>query len=143
MPEAVVDTTVLFAAAYPRDTRYEDGLGIVHGIDDGRLPEGVVLGYVLAETLNGLNERAGSRLADEFLTRLEENERFHLRHTNAGQFADAKALFRRYENLSFVDSLIVAYMRDEGIDYLYSFDDDFDATDVRRIDGGNPFEPDG
>jgi hypothetical protein len=142
MPEAVVDTTVLFAAAYPRDTRHEDGLGIVHGIDDGRLPEGVVVGYVLAETLNGLNERAGSRLADEFLTRLEENERFHLRHTNAGQFADAKALFRRYENLSFVDSLIVAYMRDEGIDYLYSFDDAFDATEVRRIDGGNPFKPD-
>ncbi len=141
MPEAVVDTTVLYAAAYPHDNRHAEGLKVVHGIDDGSLPEGIVLGYVLAETLNGLNERAGTRLADEFLTRLEENERFHLRHTNVGQFADAKAVFRRYENLSFVDSLIVAYMRDEGVDYLYSFDDDFDAVDVHRIEDGNPFEP--
>lgn len=143
MPVAVVDTTVLFAAAYPRDTRHAEGLEVVRGIDDGSLPEGIVLGYILAETLNGLNERAGSKLADEFLSRLEENERFQVRHTKAGQFADAKALFRRYENLSFVDSIIVAYMRDEGVEYLYSFDEDFDATDVRRIEGDNPFKPDG
>jgi predicted nucleic acid-binding protein len=142
MPKAVVDTTVLFAAAYPRDTRHDEGVELLHGIDDGTLPNGVVLGYVVAETLNGLNEKGGHELATEFLTRLEENDRFRIRRTNADDFADAKATFCRYEALSFVDSLIVAYMRRKGFDYLYSFDDGFDATDVDRIvTATNPFEP--
>jgi len=142
MPEALVDTTVLFAAAYPNDTRHTDGIEVVRGIDDGSLPEGVVLSYVLAETLNGLNEKGGHRLAVEFLSRIEENERFKIRRTSAGQFADAKAVFRRYEGLSFVDSVIISYMHENGLSYLYSFDDDFDATDVHRIEGTvNPFEP--
>lgn len=142
MPEAVVDTTVLFAAAYPRDTRHEEGFELLRGFDRGDLPEAVVIDYVLAETLNGLNERAGSELATDFLTRLEESERFHVRNTTAGLFADAKAVFRRYENLSFVDAVIVAYMRDTNLEYLYSFDNGFDVAEVHRLDKVvNPFEP--
>jgi predicted nucleic acid-binding protein len=54
MPRALVDTTVLFAAAHRRDSAHEDALPILQGIDTGALPEAVVLEYVLAETLNGL-----------------------------------------------------------------------------------------
>ena len=59
MPRALVDTTVLFAAAYQPDGAHDDGLGIVHGVDTADLPEAVVLDYVLAETLNGLTTHAG------------------------------------------------------------------------------------
>jgi predicted nucleic acid-binding protein len=142
MPEAVVDTTVLFAAAYPRDTRHEEGFELLRAFDGGNLPEAVVIDYVLAETLNGLNERAGSELATDFLTRLEESGMFHVRNTTTGLFADAKAVFRRYEKLSFVDAVIIAYMRDTDLDYLYSFDEGFDVAEVHRLDEAvNPFEP--
>lgn len=44
-------------------------------------------------------------------------------------FNAAQSVFRRYDELSFVDATIVAYLNREGVEYLYSFDDDFDAVD--------------
>jgi len=143
MPRALVDTTVLFAAAYRRDGAHDAALPILGGIDAGDLPEAVVLEYVLAETLNGLTTHAGHDAAVDFLDRLEENTRFHLVSLTGDEFATAKALFRQYERFSFVDAALVAYMRVEGLGYLYAFDDDFDAADdVYRLDtASNPYEP--
>ncbi|SEO99828.1 hypothetical protein SAMN04487948_11033 [Halogranum amylolyticum] len=143
MPRAVIDTSVLFAAAYRRDSSHADGLEIVRGIDDGSLPEGVIIDYVLGETLNGLTTHAGHDAAVDFLDRIEENTRFHVGSLTADAFATGKALFRRHEPFSFVDACLVAYMQTEGLGYLYAFDDDFDAAeDVYRLDTPtNPYEP--
>jgi len=128
MPRALVDTTVLFAATYRRDSAHDAALPILKGIDTADLPEAVVLDYVLAETLNGLTTHAGHDAAVDFLDRVEENKRFHIDSLTADAFATAKALFRQHERFSFVDSCIVAYMQAEGLGYLYAFDDDFDAV---------------
>ncbi|WP_254838919.1 type II toxin-antitoxin system VapC family toxin [Natronomonas marina] len=143
MPRAVVDTTVLFAAAYRRDGAHDRALPILRGIDTAALPEAVVLDYVLAETLNGLTTHAGHEATADFLDRVEENARFHVDGLTSDAFATAKALFRRYERFSFVDACIVAYMQAEGLGYLYSLDDDFDAAeDVYRLDTPtNPYQP--
>lgn len=143
MPRALVDTTVLFAAAYSRDGLHESALSIVRGIDSGNLPEAVVLDYVLAETLNGLTTHAGHEAATDFLDRVEENTRFHIESLTGDGFAAAKALFRRHEQFSFVDACLVAYMQTEGLGYLYAFDDDFDVTeDVYRLDtASDPYRP--
>jgi len=143
MPRVLVDTTVLFAAAYRRDSSHEAALPILRSIDDGTLPEAVVLDYVLAETLNGLTTHAGHDAAVGFLDRIEENARFHVDSLTADALATGKARFRRHEPLSFVDACIVAYMRTDGLDYLYAFDDDFDAVgDISRLDTAtNPYEP--
>ena len=135
MPRAFIDTTVLFAAAYQQDSAHNDGLPILRGIDDGSLPEAVVLDYVLAETLNSLVTHAGHGAAVDLLDRIEENARFHIDSLNADALATSKALFRQHEPLSFVDACIIAYMRTEGLGYLYAFDDGFDAAeDVYRLD---------
>jgi hypothetical protein len=143
MPRALVDTTVLFAAAYRRDSAHDDALPILHGIDTGDLPEAVILDYVLAETLNGLTTHAGHDAATDFLDRVEENTRFHVDTLTADDFATAKALFRQHERFSFVDACLVAYMQTEGLGYLYAFDDDFDtAADVYRLNAAtNPYQP--
>ncbi|WP_049922765.1 PIN domain-containing protein [Halopiger djelfimassiliensis] len=143
MPRALVDTTVLFAAAYRRDSAHEDALPILRGIDTGALPEAVILDHVLAETLNGLTTHAGHDAAVDFFDRIEENTRFHIDSLTADEFAAAKALFRQYERFSFVDACIVAYMQGEGIGYCYAFDDDFDASeDISRLDvATNPYRP--
>lgn len=143
MPRALVDTTVLFAGAYRRDSAHDDALPVLTGIDSAALPEAVILDFVLAETLNGLTGHAGHDAAVDFLDRIEENARFHIDSLTAEAFATAKALFRQYEGFSFVDAAIVAYMQAEGLGYLYAFDDDFDApTDIYRLDGAtNPYEP--
>jgi predicted nucleic acid-binding protein len=143
MPRALVDTTVLFAAKYRRDSAHDAALPILKGIDTADLPEAMVLDYVLAETLNGLTTHAGHDGAVDFLDRVEENTRFHIDSLTADAFATAKALFRQHEQFSFVDSCIVAYMQAEGLGYLYAFDDDFDAAeDVYRLDTAtNPYQP--
>ena len=94
MPRAVLDTTVLFAAAYRRDAAHRDGLAVLRGIDDGSLLEGIVLDYVLAETLNGLTTHAGHEAAVDSLGRIEENARLHVDALTADAFATGKALFR-------------------------------------------------
>ena len=143
MPRALVDTTVLFAAAYRRDGAHDDALPILRGIDTADLPEAVVLDYVLAETLNGLTTYTNHDAAVDFLDRVEENRRFHIDSVTADEFATAKALFRQHERLSFVDACIVAYMQADGLGYLYAFDDDFDAAeDIYRLDvATNPYQP--
>ncbi|MFC7137684.1 PIN domain-containing protein [Halobaculum litoreum] len=144
MPRALIDTSVLFAAAYRRDGAHDDALPLLRGIDDGTLPEAVVLDYVLAETLNGLTTHAGHDAATDFLDRIEENARVHIDSLTKDGFATGRALFRQYEQLSLVDACIVAYMQTEGIGYLYAFDDGFDvADDVYRLDTPtNPYQPD-
>ena len=144
MPRTLIDTTVLFASAYRRDGAHEDALPILQGIDDGTLPEAVVLDYVLAETLNGLTMHAGHDAATDFLDQIEENARFHIDSLTKDGFATGRALFRQYEQFSLVDACIVAYMQTEGLGYLYAFDDDFDAAgDVYRLDTAtNPYQPD-
>jgi predicted nucleic acid-binding protein len=143
MPRALVDTTVLFGAVYQRDSAHDDALSILRGIDDGSLPEAVVLDYVLAETLNGLTTHAGHEAAVDFLDRIEENAYFHVDALSTDTLATGKALFRRYDQLSFVDACIVGYMQAEGLGYLYAFDDDFDVMDgVYRLDTAtNPYKP--
>ncbi|WP_430504828.1 PIN domain-containing protein [Haloparvum sp. PAK95] len=143
MPRALVDTTVLFAAAYRRDSAHDDALPILRGIDDGSLPEAVVLDYVLAETINGLTTHAGHDAAVDLLDRIEENARFHVETLSSDAFATAKALFRRHEPLSLVDACIVAHMQTDELGYLYALDDDFDVVgDVYRLDSAaNPYDP--
>ncbi len=143
MPRALLDTTVLFGAAYSRDEIHEEALRILHGVNDGSLPEAVVLDYVLAETLNGLTTHAGHDAAVDMLDRLEENAWFHVDSLTDDGLATAKAHFRAHEPLSFVDACIVAHMQSEGLGYLYAFDDDFDRIDdVYRLDTAtNPYEP--
>ena len=143
MPRALVNTSVLFGAAYRHDAEHEAASPILRGFDDGTLPEGVVTEFVLAETLNGLTTHAGHDAAVDFLDRLEGNARFHIESLTADEVARAKALFRQFPSFSFVDACLVAYMRSRGLGYLYSFDDDFDAAEeVYRLDTAtNPYEP--
>ncbi|MBX0288367.1 type II toxin-antitoxin system VapC family toxin [Haloarcula salinisoli] len=143
MPRALVDSSVLFAALYRRDSDHDRGLEILRAADDGSLPELVVLDYVLAETINGLTTHVGHEAAVDFLARVEENSRFHVdRLTNSG-LATAKARFRQHAPFSFVDAAIVGYIETADLEFLYAFDDDFDAAEpVTRLDTPtNPFRP--
>jgi len=143
MPRRLIDTSILFAAVYERDNSHDAALPVLRGIDNGTLPEAVVLDYVLAETLNGLTTHAGHDAAVDLLDRIEENAHFHIGSLTTDALATGKDLFRQHEPLSFVDACIVAYMQTEALGYLYAFDHDFDAVeDIDRLDTAtNPYDP--
>lgn len=77
----------------------------------------------------------------EFHRRLKASAGFELVHCARKDFTRAVELFESYETLAFGDATVVAYMEREGIESLYSFDDDFDAVDgITRLDtADDPF----
>jgi len=141
MVVVLLDTNVLFASASARDEYHEQSREIIGGIDYGTLPEAIVTNYVVAETLNLTGEKLGADAASGILDRLIEGSHFEIEHAPKADFNAAQAIFRQYDELSFVDASIVAYMDRADIEYLYSFDDDFDAVDaLTRLDTPeNPF----
>jgi len=134
MPVAV-DTNVLVGSALKRDQYNRKATEILRRLDTNDTPVTHVNNYVVAETMNLVGERAGKETAIEIYDSLVESAGFERMKITEGDFSRGEALFRKYDRLTFVDSITVAYMRREGIEYLYSFDDDFDGIDgVTRLD---------
>jgi len=142
MAVALLDSNVLFASASSRDEYHDRAREIVQDIDHGHLPEAIVTNYAVAETLNLAGEKLGADVANQILDRFIEGAHFEIIHAPKADFNAAQALFRRYGKLSFIDSTIAAYMEREGIEYLYSFDDDFDTLDsIKRLNTAvDPYE---
>jgi len=138
---AVVDATVVIAFADTEDEEHERGAEIVREIDHGHLVTGVIVHEALLEILNFLNERKGHRKAAALLELLEESAHYRLPPNPTGNTGVGRGLFRHRSALSLGDAMQVAFMRSEGIEYVYSFDDDFDTIpEITRLNAAeNPF----
>ena len=141
MAVAVVDTGVLIGMADADDEHHDVAMEIVHGMDHGDLPTGRVTNYIALETLNWIHNRKGHAKAVETYERLHQSAGFEVLHAAKKDFPSAVELFQTDEELSFGDATIAAYMEREDIEYLYSFDDDFDTLDgITRLETpDNPF----
>jgi predicted nucleic acid-binding protein len=73
--------------------------------------------------------------------RLKRSAGFEIVHAAQKDFPAALDHFETYDGLSFVDATLAAYMHREEIEYVYSFDDDFDAIDglTRLATADSPF----
>ena len=132
---ALLDTNVLFAAASARDRYHDRASAIVSGIDGSELPPALITDYVVAKTMNLTRERLGSGVATDLLDRLTEGAQFEVVHTAQADFTAAKALFRTYSGLSFVDATLAAYADRQRVEICYSFDDDLDVVpELTRLD---------
>jgi predicted nucleic acid-binding protein len=141
MAVAVVDTGVLVGMADVDDEHHDTAMEIVRAMDHGNLPTGRVTNYIALETLNWIHTRKRHSKAVETYERLNQSAGFEVLHAAQKDFPSALNLFKTYEGLSFGDATIAAYMQREGIEYLYSFDDDFDRLDgITRLETpDNPF----
>jgi predicted nucleic acid-binding protein len=142
MPVTVLDSNVLIDYKdTSADSRHERAVEIVYAIDSGDLPTSRVTNYVLLEALNWIHERQRHDIAVDLWNRLAASAGFELVHSAQKDFYRAVELFETYEDLSFGDATIAAYMEREDVEYLYSFDDDFDVIeDITRLETPvNPF----
>jgi predicted nucleic acid-binding protein len=113
---------------------------IVREMDHGNLPTGQVTNYIVLETLNWIHNRKRHGKAEETYERLNQSAGFEILHAAQKDFNSAVKLFKTYDGLSFGDATLVAYMQRENIEYLYAFDDDFDAIEgITRL--GTPDNP--
>lgn len=135
MPVAVVDSNVLIDYRDERSDRHERAQAIVGGIDHGDLPAGRVTNYVVLETLNWLHERKRHDLAVDTYHRLDASAGFEVVHCAQTDFTRAAELFETYDELAFGDATIAAFMERTDVEYIYSFDADFDTLNrVTRLD---------
>lgn len=143
MAVGVIDANILidYKDTSP-DTRHERAENIVSAIDRGDLPTARVTNYVLLETLNWIHERQRHDIAVDLQNRLTSSAGFEMVHCAQKDFHRAVELFESNERLSFGDATIAAYMQRAGIEYVYSFDDDFDGIEsITRLDTpDNPFD---
>jgi len=142
MAVVVLDSNVLIDYKdTSADDRHERAEQIIYAIDSGDLPTARITNYVLLESLNWIHERQHHDIAVDLRTRLSNSAGFELVHSAQKDFHRAVELFETYESLAFGDATIAAYMEREGIEYLYSFDDDFDALEeITRLETPeNPF----
>lgn len=141
MTRAVVDTTVLYAAANRRASRHETAFSIVRAADRGDLPELLVPDPILVETLNGLARDIGHETATDFLSRLQQSGQFDLRREPTAVWQTGLNLFRRIDRLSLADAILVASARHTDTRFVYSFDDAFDGLDgfSRLATADDPF----
>lgn len=141
MAVAVVDSNVLIDYKDTSGDRHEQAVALVRGFDSGALPTAHVTNYVLLESLNWIHERKRHDIAVDLRRRLTNSAGFDLVHSAQKDYHRAVDLFGGHEQLAFGDATIAAYMDRTGIEYLYSFDDDFDQLDwVTRLDtADNPF----
>lgn len=143
MPEAVVDSNVVYGARMLRDQYHDQARSIVAGMDGGDLPRGQVTNYALLEILNPIQHRAGHGRAVETLEFLAESGGFRIRHLAQSDLERGRALFRREDGVEISDAVTVAFMRRTETEFIYSFDDDFDRFDdvTRLATPDNPFDP--
>ncbi|NLV08721.1 PIN domain-containing protein [Halomicrobium mukohataei] len=141
MSRALLDATALIAAADRDDADHQRGLEILRGIDYGELPDGVITNEALLETLNFVEERKGHDRAVDLLDRFVQGAHFELQYNPKKNFGLGRSLFRGHPGLNFGDSMQTAFMESENIEYIYSFDDDFDSIDgVTRLNSAvNPY----
>lgn len=143
MAVAVIDADVLIDYKdTSTETDHERAEEIVYAIDSGELPTARVTNYVLLEALNWIHERQRHDIALDLLARLSDSAGFELVHSAQKDFHRAVELFETYDGLAFGDATIVAYLEREDIEYLYSFDENFDGVQsITRLDtADNPFE---
>ena len=141
MAVAVVDSSVLIGMADVDDQHHSAAMEIVGRMDHGELPTGRLTNYIVLETLNWIHTRRHHETAVDTYRRIDESAGFEVDHAAQKDFATAREVFESYEGFAFGDATIVAYMLREGIEYLYSFDDDFDVIgEVTRLEtADNPF----
>lgn len=135
MPQAVIDANVLIAARLARDQHHDRALKLATAFDSGDLLPCYVPSDVLQEVMNYLQARSTHDQAVETLDALVESSGYEIVQTSTHDFDAGRSVFRVYEGLSLTDAIIVAFMQRTGIEYIYSFDDDFDAVDdITRLD---------
>jgi len=143
MSRAVVDSNVLYGRFNRQDELHEAAREIFDAMDRTALPRGLIVSIALPEVLNPAQKRAGETAATEFLDRLQRSSGFTIEWLSRESYEKALGEWKSRSGVEFTDVALVQFMRANDVEYIYSFDDDFDEFDgITRLNSAvDPFEP--
>ena len=127
----LVDTGVFYAHHDEDAEHHGDARSALTMVLKGEFGQPYITNYIYDETVTLTRYRTGS--ADEAKTvsdRLLETDLFRMLRVREKIFNEAVVLFEEYadQSLSFTDATTVATADVHSIDYVLSFDDDFDGV---------------
>ncbi|WP_049926340.1 type II toxin-antitoxin system VapC family toxin [Halopiger goleimassiliensis] len=136
----LIDTGVLYADQDLDASRHDDAAEALDRVYDGEFGQPYVSDYVYDEAVTLTLKRSGSfapakQLGEKLRGIDPYPSTYEILHVSAAVFTDAVDVFEQYDDqaLSFTDATTVALYRRHDLDYVMSFDDDFDGL-VTRID---------
>lgn len=135
-----IDTGVFFAQHDSAAARHESASDAMRAVLTGRLGQPYTSDYVIDEAVTLARKRTGSydaawAIGQRILGRGGYPDRIELRQVTSELFEDTLEAFEKYDDhsLSFTDASTIAIVKQDDIDSVLSFDDDFDGL-VDRID---------
>lgn len=135
-----VDTGVFYAHGDQRASRHSEATALLESVFDGEFGQPYTSDYIYDEAVTLTRRRTGSfeaatTVGDRILGRGEFPRIFEPIVVSERLFRESVATFERYadQELSFTDATTVTLCDARDIDYVASFDDDFDGL-VERVD---------
>lgn len=135
-----LDTGLFYALQGSRTSRHDAARRALGAVLDGPYGRVVTSDYVLDEAVTLVRSQTGDfdqamRILDRVLGRNGFPAAIDLQYVDRNRFERAVDVFGRDDDqaLSFTDASTVAIVRDESIDSVLAFDDDFDGL-VNRHD---------
>ncbi|MCS4542398.1 MAG: PIN domain-containing protein [Euryarchaeota archaeon] len=101
-----IDSVVLVAAALKRDARHRDASKILTAVGTGKIGRCIFTDYVMAETLTLIrfSGRGGVEASNKAYEFLLSSQNLELTRVSDVELKIAGEIFKKYPNLSFVDS---------------------------------------
>lgn len=137
-----IDTGLFYALQNQRASRHETARNALSAVFEGNFGSAFTSDYVYDETVTLVQSRTRSFseariVGNRILGRAEFPDIVELLFVSETVFDDAIDAFERYadHSLSFTDATTVALVERHDLDYVLSFDDDFDGV-VERLDPG-------
>ena len=119
-----LDSTFIIALFVLNDQWHSQSLEVYEKINNHKL---IISKLVIAETITVLKNKLETKEILEIYRNLSRI--FHVVDDNLN-YDDAMNIFVKYDaSISFFDAMYVAISKREGIDYIVSFDSDFDKID--------------
>jgi len=107
---------------------------IVKSIADGKLSNVVISDYVFDEVVTYIQKKIGSAESSQISQLMIDSPRIKILFMNENIFNATYHVFRSYRQLSFTDASIIVMMKNNNINYIFSFDKNFDGIhDISRI----------
>ncbi|MFQ6050371.1 MAG: type II toxin-antitoxin system VapC family toxin [Candidatus Hydrothermarchaeota archaeon] len=127
-----IDSNVIIGAFNPRDKYHKEAAKIIRRYDEGVF-EGVITDYIMDEILTFIRRRSSPETSIDVLNYILSSDLIIMK-TDRKTIDASYHIFRTYKNLSFTDSTVVVFMKNNGIKKIISFDERFDSVDgIERI----------
>ncbi len=125
---AVIDTPIWIGSKSERDQYNKPSIKIINAFLEGKIKKVYLTNYILVELVNFLLKKLGYDFALDVLESIKSSDKIEIIFIDEIMDIEINNIFRKYKRLSTTDCSIIYIMQKEKINYLFSFDSNFDSV---------------